>query len=335
MSSMIQISKKFSELIRLEMTSRGIATAKRLSNVSNVSEKTVLDILNTPDNRRKQEDTIKNIAYALYCTNEDIEPLFRSREDAYSFLMNKYKELSSMPILTDVFKIDIMLVQLMRSDSEYTDMSVQWIKYCQYLESACKANNVSVNQLFNSYVLKTFFDYINNSQNILKIVIKENLSHLQFISGNSSISVNNPMLLWPCNCSIPGTNPYDCPIHSNRNYADIVSAFKNGFVQIQYQKGNDQNLHYSRYFWKNNEGLWPPSIDSFTFIKNIIEFYKNDDSIESILDVGSGTGFLGIEAALQLPYVKKVFLNDFTTQSHVFASLNAMLNEESLKQKKM
>jgi hypothetical protein len=55
---------------------------------------------------------------------------------------------------------------------------------------------------------------------------------------------------------------------------------------------------------------WPPSIDSLWFVKVLREHRFAEDQIKSVVDIGSGTGFLGIAAAVLNPHIQRLWFSD-------------------------
>ena len=219
--------------------------------------------------------------------------------------------------LFNIEKADITLIKEMRSDSEFTTPSVEWEKYEQHLVAACKKENFQIDTLLTSRTMKTINKEI-LEQNTLDLVVADDLSYIKYCLGDKILEVEEPQLLWNCCCNVPGAEPTQCPIHSQKYGSEITKAFQNGIVKIIFRK--------TSYLWKDARSLWPPAIDSFFFIKNIIDLCKGDNSIKKVADIGSGTGFLGLETALHIGSVKKLVLHDFTMLSYVFASINMQRN---------
>jgi len=55
---------------------------------------------------------------------------------------------------------------------------------------------------------------------------------------------------------------------------------------------------------------WPPSIDSLWFVSVLSEHGFARDDVKSVADIGSGTGFLGISAAVLNPHIKQLWFSD-------------------------
>jgi len=109
----------------------------------------------------------------------------------------------------------------------------------------------------------------------------------------------------------------NCLIHNN-NSNPKISIKSNQNVRIKYSG--------FEFLWKNVDALWPPSIDSFYMVENIIKhrdlISNPNHQIKSILDIGTGTGFLGIVLGGLIESINELTVTDWTTTSYLFATLN-------------
>lgn len=173
----------------------------------------------------------------------------------------------------------------------------------------------------------------------MQIVVSEDLSMIKYSTHNDqqipiSYEVKNPKLLWE------GSDPNDrffniknpitlfsssCPLDdNNRNY--MVQTFKNRLIQQKFGK--------FIYYWLNKTNVWPPSIDSLLFIKTIAEkkaFFDKKIGFKRILDVGTGTGFLGMELSKLFPEIEEIYYTDLSPTCLVFTLLNLQVNRPNLK----
>jgi len=156
----------------------------------------------------------------------------------------------------------------------------------------------------------------------LKIFVDRDIKQIKYeLSDGSHITIDNPSLLWECSCDVPQDykNNRECELHKNENADKISKAFKKGLVEIIYDNVN--------IFWKSLKTLWPPSIDSLYFAKILKDECCYDlGRAKKILDIGAGTGFLGLYLFKNYNNIENVtFLDLFLTP--LFSSLyNSFLN---------
>ncbi len=145
----------------------------------------------------------------------------------------------------------------------------------------------------------------------LSIYVDEDLRWIEYVprdDGHSKLRVENPVLLKPCTCTIPPEyqNGYPCPMHSREN-GDIVYSLMNTCLY---------EVHYGGVvvYRKKLPSLWPTSIDTLHFAKVIRDNKVRFHGVRSVLEVGSGTGFLGIYFAKEVNGVRELtFVDLFLT----------------------
>lgn len=149
------------------------------------------------------------------------------------------------------------------------------------------------------------------------------------IPQGESLEVQNPTLLWDCHCKTPNkTHSKDsCPIHSQPIGDEITARFRGGLIQFRFDG--------LTFFWRRGAELWPPSVDSIFMIQDLKGEGIYEDEIQTVLDMGSGTGFLGIHLACRNPHVVKVDLSDWLLTPYIYGSLNWWVNAQGLTHKKV
>jgi transcriptional regulator with XRE-family HTH domain len=152
----------------------------------------------------------------------------------------------------------------------------------------------------------------------LVVDIAPGCSEIMFMLAGSDdpIRIPEPRLLWDCACDTPSASSGDsgCPIHAKALGVAVEEAFFGGSVVIRYQ---DTEVR-----WCDCASLWPPSIDSF----HMLDVLKHEDlftaNIETILDIGSGTGFLGIAVAQNNRQVRRLDLSDWLLLPMLYGATN-------------
>ena len=206
-----------------------------------------------------------------------------------------------------------------RSNPEIVKKSYQDLLYAQISQRFSRLKNPL--QDFSTFLNKPgVISKLANSlpREELTVRVSEGFNSIEFSTDDKKLNIKKPELLWDCICKSPTeTDHENCRIHSHKNGEVITKNFSKN-VKIKY--GDFE------FYWRNLDSIWPPSIDSFFFVENII---KNTDiinnpahKIHSVLDIGSGTGFLGIILTCLIKGVKKLYLSDWTTTSYLYSTLN-------------
>lgn len=191
------------------------------------------------------------------------------------------------------------------------------------------SQNLSYKILMESKLTESSIDfsaattYINNfsTSESFEINVSDNFTNITYRFCGNELTVQDPKLLWDCNCKHGQIEP-TCPIHTKKHASVLSRAFKTEFYKISW-KG-------LTFYGRQCKSLWPPSVDAFKMVLNICD-YLGDKEQPRILDLGAGTGFLGIALAALLPSVRHVTLSDWTCISHLYCALNDSINKEKTK----
>ena len=158
------------------------------------------------------------------------------------------------------------------------------------------------------------------------------------------VDISNYPLLLPCNCGIAPsvravlrcedleqklsvkkklskwlTMRFPCPLHSNLSEHELEKVGE--IFKIP------SFIYYKDFgvIWHNGS-VWPPSIDSALFV-NWIEEKAYLKEHRKVLDLGAGTGFLGLYAAYAFD-LEEVTLSDFDPLAYFFSLLNSKLAKQ-------
>jgi len=125
--------------------------------------------------------------------------------------------------------------------------------------------------------------------------------------------VNKPKLLWD-------------PLYlkSSPYYNLIRSLF-----------GKNTIIKYLNVYILWNGRVWPPSIDSLLLAKILKEQSYFKKPMKSIIDMGCGTGFLGILLAKNNVFIHKIYAIDISEESLLSTTLNAQINKIDSKKLKI
>lgn len=157
----------------------------------------------------------------------------------------------------------------------------------------------------------------------VRVVLDEH--QVRFASGSDTLTVEGAELLWDCNCAAPllsadgslvaqVTRRRDCPIHSHGKLGErLASVFSKQLVEIEAEG--------VKVLWRNAPEFWPASIDTIHMARDIV-----DSGIlrgaQTVLDLGCGTGFLGLTAARNGRSVRHVVFSDWLLTPLLFSSVS-------------
>jgi len=155
------------------------------------------------------------------------------------------------------------------------------------------------------------------------VEFSDNISSVTFKCGDNILKLDNPLLLWECSCKVPDKYKnvnYNCRIHSSPHGETIGEAFGKQFTMIKYQD--------VKVVWFNTapDILWPPAIESIFMAKVLKDRGYEGRIINNVLDIGCGTGFLGIFLAKLNKHVKTVYFSDILLTPLLITKLNWKLN---------
>jgi methylase of polypeptide subunit release factors len=260
--------------------------------------------------------------YGLFVKSESVEEL----EKKLNIKLNN----QSLLVITKLLKkIDAKVLRKTRNLNtekiRYTELNDQYIAF---INRFSKRNRLKIEYTLESFNKALFNPNISKEieftvevENELKKITLQN--HKEY-----KVLVDNPKLMWECSCN--GNikrNREHCPIHKNfQTYkeADQFSKdFREGLVKIKY---DDIEI-----FWKDEKDLWPPSIDTFNLVLDLKKLGYDKKPFKSVIDIGSGTGFLGIWLAKNNKNIRDLYFSDWLLLPLFFSYTNAKYNIPNLK----
>jgi 16S rRNA G966 N2-methylase RsmD len=153
--------------------------------------------------------------------------------------------------------------------------------------------------------------------------VSADLQRMVFSYDTHELPVQRPQLLWDCQCkTLKATVPVSkCPIHSKAEGAEVEERFSHGLVLIRFDG--------LEILWKSRPALWPPSIDSLFMARNLRQSHALNSFGETVLDLGSGTGFLGLYAASKSRGCKGIYLADWLLAPVLYGAVNYWRNRSA------
>lgn len=250
-------------------------------------------------------------------------------------------------------QIDDKKLQFLKTDPEVNSKWYDKIGQGEhwYHERDILFSREQVNQFFNERIfaskheLLTLADLAQSNLNVDMSKLDQNVT---FSGASQNITVERPEVMWPCNCEqykcidklldaptlsnevkreLNNLERQPCPIHNPTFNADEVNDIDTFFAKSLCNIELD-NLHV---LYQMDVHLWPPTIDVNILIDALKTEIKDNpvlrsDEEKSILDIGAGTGVLGIWLAKNLAEVNSVTYSDWLFHSTLFCYLNHRIN---------
>ncbi len=288
-----------------------------LARIANVSEKLIKNIeSNTSGRSRFDESKLTDMCAALGCT---LDELLYGASDGPTGL-HVPGDFESLTALTE--KLDANLMPLIRDLRQEIDAVEE--AYQDLLLVRLQKQGIPLEILLRNLHGPHLSDLLIRTapRPDLEIDVSDGFDRLTFRYEGHSLNVEKPQLLWDCNCATPGAkhDASQCPIHSQEEGAAVGARFASGRILLKYR---DRVFH-----WRNTKSLWPPSVDSFAMFDDLRRMGLMSSDIDSVLDLGAGTGFLGIMLALENPRVTRLDLSDWMLTPTVYARTNWLINSE-------
>lgn len=159
----------------------------------------------------------------------------------------------------------------------------------------------------------------------LRIEVARDLSTLAYKWQDHVIEIDEPKLMWNCHCGVLVGRRYDvpgaeaslgatCPIHSHRWGAQLTDLYQSGVIVTTYDGHS--------VIWKRSAEVWPPTIDSFMMCRNMAADGVLARYYPTVLDLGCGTGFLGLYVAQRNPNVRHIMLADWLSTPLLYAIMS-------------
>ncbi len=198
------------------------------------------------------------------------------------------------------------------------------------LKGSLLNSEMSISELLDLLANRSYLSRILSTLPSTSMVVRveKYLKSIAFGFENSVLLIHNPHLLWDCHCKTPTLRefdvdaiPYsakDCPIHGNEYGNQIDDHFKRSLIEIEYG-----NLSF---LWKRSDEFWPPSMDTFTMLLDLEKASVFNHNYSTVLDLGCGTGIIGITAAKRIPRVISIALADWLLTPLVYTALNWIRN---------
>lgn len=291
----------------LGISSRELATRER----AGLSLRTISDIEH--GNRQSlREDTLERLAKGLELDySDELLPIIRETSWNFTSLDHVAQE------------VDGFVIQFIRQVDRGIEFDLLNEGYRRVLASGLERWGMSIESFLKAVShrgTKSGEVRIEMPKPALQIKMEDQLKSLTFSYEESDhpvvLEVQHPKLLWDCPCHALAEKELTskCPIHAHYAGEEVERRFKDEHVLIRWCG--------LKFYWQNRRELWPPSIDSFWFMQNLKREGMFDANIKNVLDLGSGTGFLGIVLAAHNPRVQRLDFADWLLTPLLYSQAN-------------
>ena len=157
-------------------------------------------------------------------------------------------------------------------------------------------------------------------KNHLQMRVSSDLKHISFKIGKQRWTISKPERLLDCTCRY--VTRTKCRLHGNKAAKDFDRAWKN---KVQIKHRGIEILYHGTIPYPS---AWPPSLESLKFTELVIPRLQGPFS--RVIDVGCGSGYLGIALAHNLNLNEISFL-DWVPSALVLSCINFEKNRSKTK----
>jgi 2-polyprenyl-3-methyl-5-hydroxy-6-metoxy-1,4-benzoquinol methylase len=269
----------------------------------------------------------ENYKNEIFNISKDLKALIEITESIQNKLIENENE------VTDIFKsnnplnrfikkttpIDLDILEAIRNRTSSNNNEHYYEVYKNGLDNLNKAFIKHSLNIINRNSIEVKKD---NPDIVVEIELK---STAQYVTQQEKLNIKNPLLLWDCNCKVKYPKKYNkkpCLIHSEIKKVGISEKieeyFTKGLVDI---KTHDLSI-----YWIDLNNLWPPSVDSLYLVDDLKSNGYCNHFYRSIIDIGCGTGFLGIWLAKNNSKIKEIYFTDWLLLPLIFTYFNCKQN---------
>ncbi len=267
-----------------------------------------------------------------------IVPKFGKYVDAmienHAHLLASFRDIKNIySLLNSTIPIDNYLLSIIRSlpDSK-KQMEVYTVYEDLVTQEKTRSLRVNFEDLIKHFQSRSIIELVEKGKSqhgliidVEKLLVGDSSIKISYSSNRDKLALEKAALILDCNCfrksiqdsfELEGEIP--CPIHSHDNGKAIIDQFYEDFVEFR--------LLNLSILWKDSSALWPPSIDVVHMIDDLQKNGIGKLDIKSAIDIGSGTGLLGIWLAKENKNLKELAFSDWLLTPLIYSAVNAATN---------
>ena len=207
-------------------------------------------------------------------------------------------------------------------------LSLSIIEYGINIKRFSKVFSGNKNEIYNSIAFKHVVNEVYVSD--LHVTdLGEIECEVEFVENDSHHILRNAVLMWDSNVQAENAYKNTGLIPKYGELAHIPPKIRKsdvpGFGKIF------TKIHYDdvEFLWFQHESLWPPSIDTFVMMEKLRQSTQLlSASIPVVVDIGTGTGALGIWLASKNHSVSQLYMSDWLCTPLFLARVNAEMNRK-------
>jgi methylase of polypeptide subunit release factors len=289
-------------------------TQKELAASAQCSFSCLKSILNGVDrDRRFKRSILEKLCQAVGTSLHEIElsPSKVQRATLFDFI-----ELASL-----FAEIDASIMPIIRDTN--ADSAVLSTAYQDLFEFRADRRGLDLKPLCDRLNTAGFWSncFFNLPRPGLRIQVADNLDSISYVIDSETLTVQKPILMRNCLCADMERPDPECAIHSKPYGSEILTRFDSGIVRLEFMQTDT--------FFRLEKSLWPPSMDSLIMASRLRQIGVFEKHFPRVLDLGSGTGFLGMIAMKQNRGTKLIHLSDWMLSPLLWGSFNCFQNRKN------
>ncbi|MFZ1080640.1 MAG: methyltransferase [Candidatus Kryptoniota bacterium] len=229
-------------------------------------------------------------------------------------------------LVREIEPFDLLLLNTVRNQPEGSQENAN-LEHETLLKGYFTKTAVKLEDFLKTIKKRTYLGTLSSTSGspTMSVEVNKKFTSIKYILGDHIEKFRDPQLLWDCHCRTPLISEFekdpviftwaDCPIHKLGDLGDTIrDRFRKTLIQFKYDGLS--------FIWQQSDEFWPPSRDAFEMLKDLEADGIFSKPHNSVVDVGCGTGILGISIAAKNHSIKKLKMTDWLLTPLVFSAVN-------------